>query len=59
LSRWSDPQRRIDRYSVLIGYRFHFDPRVIDEWTIGEFDQFALLCDQFDQQDQAQARGRG
>lgn len=53
---WTHPAQRIARYAVVIAYRFHFDPRVIDEWTLNEFDAFARQCDEFDKQDRKSER---
>lgn len=41
---------------MAIGHHFHFDPRVVDEWTITEFDSFAAQCDQFEQDARKQER---
>lgn len=56
LAPWAHPGRRIDRYQVVIAYRFHFDPRVMDEWTVPEFDRFAMQCDAMDAEDAKQQR---
>ena len=56
LGPWAHPARRIERYAVVIAYRFHFDPRVQDEWTIAEFDRFAAQCDAMDKAEREQQR---
>jgi hypothetical protein len=47
---WSDPERRVRKYRIGIGYHFHFDPRQVDEWTVEEFDGFASACDAIDKE---------
>jgi hypothetical protein len=53
---WAHPAQRIAKYTVVIAYRFHMDPRQIDEWTVTEFDAFAHQCDEFDKQDRKTER---
>lgn len=53
---WQSPGARIGKYAVAIAYRFHFDPRVTDEWTVAEFDRFAAQCDAMDQAEREQER---
>jgi hypothetical protein len=46
----------VARYRIAIAYRFHFDPRQIDEWTCNEFDHFARACDEIEKENERQRR---
>lgn len=46
----------MQRYRVVIGFRFRFDPRQLDEMTCQEFDEFAAACDATEREEAKQRR---
>lgn len=44
------------KYRIAIAYRFHFDPRQVDEWTCQEFDEIAAMVDEISREEDKQRR---